>query len=148
MENCRRLTMLTTMLMLELAAGQSVCRNHLVVISSSSSSLCIQLKMHRMARSSRIAIEILVLGLLVYAVRVTAHQFRVHRHLETVCRNKASALRTFNRLVAGPGEAEVRTAVAVALAQAVFDSNSTGFIELCSAPKKTTSGLACPATST
>ncbi|HEX5527478.1 MAG TPA: hypothetical protein VFX44_09840 [Solirubrobacterales bacterium] len=78
---------------------------------------------------SRIAIEVLVLGLLVYAVRVTAHQFRVHRHLETVCRNKASALRTFSRLVAGPGEAEVRTAVAVALAQAVFDSNFTGFID-------------------
>lgn len=79
--------------------------------------------------ASRIAIEVLVLGLLVYGVRVTAHQFRVHRHLETVCRSKASALRTFNRLVAGPGEAEVRTAVAVALAQAVFDSNSTGFID-------------------
>ena len=79
--------------------------------------------------ASRIAIEILVLGLLVYAVRVTAHQFRVHRHLETMCRSKASALRTFNRLVAGPGEAEVRTAVAVALAQAVFDSGSTGFID-------------------
>jgi hypothetical protein len=79
--------------------------------------------------ASRVAIEILVLGLLIYAVRVTAHQFRVHRHLETVCRNKASALRTFNRLVAGPGEAEVRTAVAMALAQAVFDSNSTGFID-------------------
>jgi chromosome segregation ATPase len=41
--------------------------------------------------ASRIAIEILVLGLLVYAVRVTAHQFRVHRHLEAVCRGKASA---------------------------------------------------------
>jgi hypothetical protein len=79
--------------------------------------------------ASRIAIEILVLGLLVYAVRVTAHQFRVHRHLEAVCRGKASALQTFSRLVAGPGEAEVRTAVAVALAQAVFDSSSTGFID-------------------
>jgi hypothetical protein len=79
--------------------------------------------------ASRIAIEILVLGLLVYAVRVTAHQFRVHRHLEAVCRGKASALLTFNRLAAGPGEAEVRTAVAVALAQAVFGSDSTGFID-------------------
>ena len=78
---------------------------------------------------SRIAIEVLVLGLLVYAVRVTAHQFRVHRHLETVARSKASALMTFNRLVTGPGEAEVRTAVAVALAQAVFDPNSTGFMD-------------------
>lgn len=79
--------------------------------------------------ASRIAAEILVLGLLIYAVRVTAHQFRVHRHLEAVCRGKASALLTFNRLVAGPGEAEVRTAVAVALAQAVFNSDSTGFID-------------------
>lgn len=79
--------------------------------------------------ASRIAIEVLVLGLLVYAVRVTAHQFRVHRHLETVARGKAAALMTYNRLVAGPGEAEVRTAVAVALAQAVFDSGSTGFID-------------------
>jgi regulator of replication initiation timing len=79
--------------------------------------------------ASRIAIEVLVLGLLVYAVRVSAHQFRVHRHLETVARGKAAALMTFNRLVAGPGEAEVRTAVAVALAQAVFDSTSTGFID-------------------
>jgi hypothetical protein len=79
--------------------------------------------------ASRIAIEILVLGLLIYAVRITAHQFRVHRHLETVARGKAAALMTFNRLVAGPGEAEVRTAVAVALAQAVFDSSATGFID-------------------
>ena len=79
--------------------------------------------------ASRLAVEILVLGLLVYAVRTTAHQFRVHRHLETVARGKAAALMTFNRLVAGPGEAEVRTAVAVTLAQAVFDSGSTGFID-------------------
>jgi DNA repair exonuclease SbcCD ATPase subunit len=78
---------------------------------------------------SRLAIEILVLGLLIYAVRLTAHQFRVHRHLETVAVSKAAALSTYNRLVAGPGEAEVRTAVAVALAQAVFESGFSGFID-------------------
>jgi len=81
------------------------------------------------AIATRIAVEVLVLGLLIYAVRVTAHQFRVHRHMEAVCRSKASALLTFHRLVAGPGEAEVRSAVAVALAQAVFSSDSTGFID-------------------
>ncbi len=78
---------------------------------------------------SRLAVEVLVLGLLIYAVRLTAHQFRVHRHLETVAVSKAAALSTYNRLVAGPGEAEVRTAVAVALAQAVFESGASGFID-------------------
>jgi hypothetical protein len=55
-------------------------------------------------------------------------QFRVHRHLEAVARNKAAALGTFNRLVAGQTEDAVRSVVAAALAQAIFTSDQTGFI--------------------
>lgn len=76
-----------------------------------------------------VGIELLVVGLLLYVVRVSARQFSAHRHLETLSRGKAAALSTFNRLVSGPSEPEVRTAVASALAQAVFSSDDTGFIE-------------------
>ncbi len=47
--------------------------------------------------------------------------------MEVVARNKASALSTFNRMVAGQ-EPEVKTVVAAALAQSVFviDENILG----------------------
>lgn len=78
---------------------------------------------------SSLGVQLLVIGLLLYLVRLISLQFRVHRHLAAVARNKAAALETFNRIVAGPAEAEVRTAVAVALAQAVFTSEDTGFVD-------------------
>jgi len=72
--------------------------------------------------------NLLVIGLLLYGVRLTALQFRVHRHLEAVARNKAAALATFNRLVAVASEKEVRNSLAVVLAQSVFGSDETGFV--------------------
>lgn len=79
--------------------------------------------------AAAVAIQLLVVGLLLYVVRTAGGQFRAHRHLEAVNRNKAAALATFNRIVTGPSEKEVRTAVAVVLAQAVFSSDDTGFVE-------------------
>lgn len=76
-----------------------------------------------------IARNLLVVGLLLYAVRLASLQFRVHRHLEAVARNKAAALSTFNRIVGVSGEQEVRNAIATVLAQAVFSSEDTGFID-------------------
>lgn len=55
---------------------------------------------------SSIALDLLVVGVLVYVVRVTSHQFSVHRHLAAVARNKASALSTFNRIVSAGTEAD------------------------------------------
>jgi hypothetical protein len=79
--------------------------------------------------ASAILIDLLVVGLLLYLVRMASLQFRVHRNLEAVARSKAAALSTFNRIVVGPAEADVRTAVAQILAQAVFATDSTGFID-------------------
>lgn len=79
--------------------------------------------------ATSIAIQILVVGLSIYLVRMAGTQFRAHRHLEAVNRSKAAALATFNRIVSGPSESEVRTAVAAVLAQAVFTSEETGFID-------------------
>ncbi|MDX6580997.1 MAG: hypothetical protein QOI10_181 [Solirubrobacterales bacterium] len=75
------------------------------------------------------AVGLLVVGLLVYAVRMASLQFRVHRHLEAVDRSKAAALKTYNGLVAGPASPEVRTAVAAVLAEAVFSAHESGFLE-------------------
>jgi hypothetical protein len=76
-----------------------------------------------------IARNLLVVGLLLYAVRLASLQFRVHRHLEAVARNKSAALATFNRIVAVASEREVRNAIATVLAQSVFASEETGFVD-------------------
>ncbi len=68
---------------------------------------------------SHIFLDLLVIGLALFVVRIFSLQFRAHRHMEVVARNKANALSTFNRIVTGQ-EAEVKTVVAAALAQAVF----------------------------
>jgi hypothetical protein len=73
--------------------------------------------------------NLFVIGLLLYAVRITSLQFRVHRHLEAVARNKAAALATFNRIVVVASEKEIRNSLAVVLAQAVFSSDETGFVD-------------------
>lgn len=79
--------------------------------------------------ASSIALDVLVVGLLIYVVRVTSHQFSVHRHLAAVARNKAAALSTFSRIAAGASDPETRTAMASVLAQSVFSSEQTGFID-------------------
>jgi hypothetical protein len=76
-----------------------------------------------------IARDLLIVGLLIYLVRLASLQFRVHRHLEAVARNKAAALSTFTRMVAVGSEPEIRDSLSVVLAQAVFTSDETGFVD-------------------
>ncbi|HYP55368.1 MAG TPA: hypothetical protein VEQ41_03585 [Solirubrobacterales bacterium] len=78
--------------------------------------------------ASHLALDVLVIGLLIYTVRIASHQFSVHRHLAAVADSKAAALLTFSRIVAGASEPEIRTAMAGILAQSVFSSDHTGFI--------------------
>lgn len=75
------------------------------------------------------AVAILVIGLLLYVVRIASLQFRVHRNLEAVDRSKAAALRTYSRIVAAANSPEIRTALVSALADAVFRTPETGFID-------------------
>jgi hypothetical protein len=72
---------------------------------------------------THVLLDILVLGLIVFLVRFTALQTRAHRHMQFVATNKANALSTFNRIVAGQQDQDVRATVASALAQAVFKSD-------------------------
>ena len=51
---------------------------------------------------SRLLVDLLIVGLLLYVVRVAAHQFSVHRHLEEVSTSKAAALLTFSRVRGQP----------------------------------------------
>jgi hypothetical protein len=81
------------------------------------------------AAVSRFLIDLLVIGLLLYGVRLASLQFRVHRHLDATDRSKAAALATFGRIVASGAEASTRDAVATTLAQAVFTPGETGFID-------------------
>jgi hypothetical protein len=74
------------------------------------------------------AAEILVIGLLLYLVRIAARQFSAHRHLEAVDRSKTAALQTFNRMVSASSDPAIRTALASVLAQAVFVNGETGFL--------------------
>src|SRR5207302_11500996 len=69
--------------------------------------------------ASHLFLDLLVIGLALFVVRILSLQFRAHRHLEVVTRNKASALTTFNRIVQGQ-EPEVKAVVAAALAQSVL----------------------------
>lgn len=77
----------------------------------------------------RLLLDLFVIGLVLYVVRVCSLQFRVHRHLEVVHRSKAAALKTFARLVAVGSDPAARDAVAVVLAQSVFSSDQSGFID-------------------
>ncbi|HWH44869.1 MAG TPA: hypothetical protein VNT32_09060, partial [Thermoleophilaceae bacterium] len=76
-----------------------------------------------------LGLGIFIVGLLVFAIRVCAQNYRVNRHLEAVANSKAAALSTFKRLVASIEEQEIRSAVALALAQAVFATEETGLVE-------------------
>jgi hypothetical protein len=77
---------------------------------------------------SRVTVDLLVVGLLIYAVRVTSRQFSVHSHLATVAHNKAAALATFSRIVTSGSSPEARDRLADVLAQYVFASDNTGFL--------------------
>lgn len=77
---------------------------------------------------SRLLLDVLVIGILLYGVRLASLQFRVHRHLDATDRSKAAALATFGRIVASGTEASTRDVLATTLAQAVFTPGDTGFI--------------------
>lgn len=77
---------------------------------------------------SRLLLDVLVIGILLYGVRLASLQFRVHRHLDATDRSKAAALATFGRIVASGTEPSTRDALATTLAQAVFTPGDTGFI--------------------
>lgn len=72
--------------------------------------------------------DLLVIGLVLFLIRLCSLQFRGYRHMEVVAHNKANALSTFNRLVVGQ-EAEVRTVVAAALAHSVFNVDENVFTD-------------------
>lgn len=76
--------------------------------------------------ASHLFLDLLVIGLALFVVRTLSLQFRAHRHMEVVARNKANALSTFNRIVAGQ-ESEVKAVVAAALAQSVFSIDENVF---------------------
>jgi hypothetical protein len=72
---------------------------------------------------THIALDVLVVGLVVFLIRFFSIQTRAHRHVEFVSRNKANALSTFNLIVTGVEDPVVRAQVASALADAVFKSD-------------------------
>ncbi len=72
---------------------------------------------------THIALDVLVVGLVVFLIRFFAIQTRAHRHVEFVSRNKANALSTFNLIVGGQDDPAVRAQIASVLAQAVFKSD-------------------------
>jgi hypothetical protein len=78
--------------------------------------------------ATHIFLDLLVIGLLIFVVRILSLQFRAHRHMEIVARNKANALSTFNLLIVGM-EPEVKSAVAAALAQSVFSTDDSIFAD-------------------
>jgi hypothetical protein len=76
-----------------------------------------------------LGLGLFIIGLLVFAVRICAQNYRVHRHLQAVAKSKAAALSTFKRLIASIEEAEIRSSVALVLAQAVFATEDTGLVD-------------------
>jgi hypothetical protein len=76
--------------------------------------------------ATHLFLDLLVIGLLIFVVRILTLQFRAHRHMEIVSRNKANALSTFNLLVVGM-EPEVKSTIASALAQSVFSTEDAIF---------------------
>jgi hypothetical protein len=81
---------------------------------------------------SHLTLDLLIVGLLIYAIRITSLQFSVHRHLAAVASNKAAALKTFSRIVSSGSSAETRDRLAEVLAHHVFVSDSTGFLDVAS----------------
>jgi len=76
-----------------------------------------------------VAIELLVVGLLLYCVRVVARQFNAHRNLEAIANSKAAALRTFRLMVESGSSPDARTELALILAQVVFHVEDAGFVD-------------------
>ena len=76
-----------------------------------------------------LGLGLFILGILAFAVRVCAQNYRVNRHLEAVARSKAAAISTFQRLVSSVEDEEVKSAVTLTLAQAIFTAEETGLVD-------------------
>ena len=76
-----------------------------------------------------LGLGVFILGILVFGIRICAQNYRVNRHLHAVANSKAAALSTFKRLVASVEEQEIRSTLALALAQAVFATEDTGLVD-------------------
>jgi len=77
----------------------------------------------------RTTLLLLIVGLLIFGVRVCAQGYRSNRHLQAVAEGKAAALSTFALFSSSIGEDQIREAVALTLAQAVFATDDTGLID-------------------
>ena len=76
-----------------------------------------------------LGLGLFILGILAFGVRICAQNYRVNRHLEAVARSKAAAISTFQRLVSSVEDADVKSAVTLTLAQAVFTPEETGLVD-------------------
>jgi hypothetical protein len=76
-----------------------------------------------------LGLGLFIVGLLVFSVRVCAQNYRVNRHLQAIAKSKAAALGTFTRLTAAIEDQEIRSAVTLALAQAIFATEETGLVD-------------------
>lgn len=81
------------------------------------------------AAVGRFFIDLLVIGVLLYLVRIASLQYRVNRHLAAIARSKAAALETFARMVQTGTDPSTRDALATTLAQTVFTPGDTGLID-------------------
>ncbi|MGC1166110.1 MAG: hypothetical protein WA862_08375 [Solirubrobacterales bacterium] len=76
-----------------------------------------------------LGLGLFILGILAFGVRICAQNYRVNRHLEAIARSKAAAISTFQRLVSSVEDADVKSAVTLTLAQAVFTPEETGLVD-------------------
>lgn len=76
-----------------------------------------------------LGLGVFLLGLLAFGVRICAQNYRVNRHQQAIANSKAAALSTFQRLAGSVEEEELRSAVTLTVAQAVFSSEETGLID-------------------
>jgi hypothetical protein len=76
-----------------------------------------------------LGLGLFIFGILAFGIRVCVQNFRVNRHLATIARSKASAISTFQRLTASVEDDQIRSAVTLTLAQAVFTVEETGLVD-------------------
>lgn len=76
-----------------------------------------------------LGLGVFILGVLAFGLRVCAQNYRVNRHLEAVCRSKESSISTFQRLASSVSDEDIRSAVTLTLAQAIFAVDETGLID-------------------
>ncbi len=76
-----------------------------------------------------LGLGLFILGVLAFGIRVCAQNYRVNRHLEALAKSKANAISTFQRLAASVEDDEIRSAVTLTLAQAIFAIDETGLVD-------------------